>query len=343
MDNIIRQHKAKVISNILKSTTSTIDVIQKAKALPIGTIKKRPNGMFIKTANGWKYHSPLPSSGADKKESVEKELEKLDKVVEKLPPVSVQDRWDSYETFIDMVIDGLGKSAISYGIGGVGKTYTVTQALKRRNLQEYLEDVHLPGSDSYDYIKITGKSTATAMYKALYEHNGKLIIFDDCDSVLLDPTSVNILKGALDTTGDGTISYGSAKKIKDSDGEPVPQRFSFNGKVIFISNLPAKDMPQPLRSRSLTINLSMTAKETIERMRTFIDTMPFQDNHGNPIQVNAEDRKAAIDFLDENSDKIDIGDLNARTLGQIALIKKKVRESNSHLDWKKVAIAMLHQ
>jgi len=339
MDDIIRKHKQQVINNIVKSNIG--NVIEKARALPIGTIKKRPNGMFIKTAQGWKYHSPLPSNNQSKDDSVEKELQELDKAVSKLPPVGVHERWQSYELFIDMVIDGLGKSAISYGIGGVGKTYTVTQSLKRHNLQEYLEDIHLPGSDSYDYIKITGKSTPTALYKALYEHNGKLLIFDDCDSVLEDPTSINILKGALDTTGDGTISYGSAKKIKDSDGEPIPQRFTFAGKVIFISNLSAKEMPQPLRSRSLTIDLSMTPKETIERMRTFIHKMPFQDNHGNPIQVSADDREAAIDFLEEISDKIDIGDLNARTLGQIALIKKKVTESGSNLDWKEVAVAMM--
>jgi hypothetical protein len=33
-----------------------IDII-KGKSLPIGTIKKRPNGMFIKTNTGWKYHA----------------------------------------------------------------------------------------------------------------------------------------------------------------------------------------------------------------------------------------------------------------------------------------------
>lgn len=36
---------------------SLSDLLEKGKALPIGTIKKRPNGNFIKTASGWKYHS----------------------------------------------------------------------------------------------------------------------------------------------------------------------------------------------------------------------------------------------------------------------------------------------
>lgn len=48
-----------------------IEIIEKGKALPIGTIKKRPNGNFIKTAQGWKYHSSLKGgskSGSDKSE-----------------------------------------------------------------------------------------------------------------------------------------------------------------------------------------------------------------------------------------------------------------------------------
>jgi len=36
-----------------------IDAISKGKALPIGTIKKRSNGNFIRTATGWKYHSKV--------------------------------------------------------------------------------------------------------------------------------------------------------------------------------------------------------------------------------------------------------------------------------------------
>lgn len=44
------------------------DVLEKAKALPIGTIKKRSNGNFIKTAQGWKYHSKVGSEVGAQKE-----------------------------------------------------------------------------------------------------------------------------------------------------------------------------------------------------------------------------------------------------------------------------------
>jgi hypothetical protein len=43
------------ISELIKS--EIMDIKKGGKGLPIGTIKKRPNGMFKKTADGWKYHS----------------------------------------------------------------------------------------------------------------------------------------------------------------------------------------------------------------------------------------------------------------------------------------------
>lgn len=257
-----------------------------------------------------------------------------------LEKVPVKERWDSYRLFLDMVANNITKSAIAYGTGGVGKTFNLKKVFDENGLEEFKEG-HLPGGEAYDYVKITGKSTPAAMYRALYEHNGKIVVFDDCDSVLKDETSINILKGALDTTGDGTVSYLSGRPLQDSGGSPLPQRFAFTGRAVFVSNLKSDEMPQPLRSRSMTIDLTMTADETIEIMRDIIHVMPFQNSKGEPIEVSKTDRQAAIDFLAEVANKIPIGDLNARTLGQIALIKKRVGESGSSLNWKTAATAML--
>jgi hypothetical protein len=263
-----------------------------------------------------------------------------------MPEIPARERWDSYQVFIDMVASGEGaKSMIAYGTGGVGKTYLMKKGMARHNLVEYTGEEAL-GSPAYDYVKITGKSTAVHMYKSLYEHNNKVIVFDDCDSVLKDDTSINLFKGALDSTGDGTISYGSGKPIKGSDGENIPQRFAFKGRVIFISNLEPKEMPQPLRSRALTINLTMTVDETIERLGEIVQNMPFQNTEGEDIYVSPDDRSAAMDFFREYKDKMSVDDLNARTLGQIALIKKKITKRNENnpsntMNWETVAIAMV--
>jgi len=269
------------------------------------------------------------------------------KEVVELPQPSVDARWKSYELYGRMVLKGQRKGLIAYGTGGVGKTYTINELLKQSGLREYDEELD-PEPSEYDYVKITGKSTAVAMYASLYEHNKKVVIFDDCDSVLKDPDAVNILKGALDTTGDGTIVWASASPPKDSHGEKVPQRFKFRGKAIFISNIPRErmlePMTQPLVSRSLSIDLTMTAEETIVRLRKIRDKIPFQDPNGEDIYVSTEDREAAINFLDKYKDVIDIGNVNARTMGSIALIKKEVATNPDlyeDLTWEEAALNII--
>jgi len=267
--------------------------------------------------------------------------------VVELPKPSVEARWKSYELMGRMVIKGQRKGLLAYGTGGVGKTYTINELLKESGLREYDEELD-PEPSEYDYIKITGKSTAVAMYASLYEHNKKIVIFDDCDSVLTDENAIMILKGALDTSGDGTITWGSASPPKDSHGEKVPQRFKFRGRVIFISNIPKQTLleskAQPVVTRSLSIDLTMTAEETVARLRYIRDKIPFQDHNGEEIFVTTEEREAAINFIDKYKHVVDVGNINARTMGSIALIKKEVFE-NPHLydglTWEEAALNII--
>ena len=272
-------------------------------------------------------------------------------VATKGPVVDVNTRWESYDLFLDMVVSGMSKSIIAFGTGGVGKTYTMEQVMKRHNQVEY-DDVDaghgLDTPGEYDYVKITGKSTPTAMFKALYEHNGKTIVFDDCDSVLKDETSINIFKGALDTSGGGGVTYDSGRDTKtakkgheNQKGESiVPKRFKFNGRVIFISNLQPENMPQPLvDSRALAVDLSMTIDDTVERLRQISQIMPITDASGNKIEVSEADRTAAVDFINEYRNQIRPGKLNARTMGNITKIIHT--SSGTNRDWKKMALTML--
>lgn len=271
-----------------------------------------------------------------------------------MPIVPVAERWNSYKLYLDMIAspDAGTRSLIAYGSGGVGKTYNMQQVMIEKNgLVAFDQDQHVAGSPDYDLVKITGKSTPTAMYKALYEHNGKVIVFDDCDSVLENDDAVNILKGALDTNGDGTISYGTSARMKLADGTDAPKRFKFTGKAVFISNLTAKQMPQPLRSRAMTVDLTMTASETIETMKKIVPHMAFYNNAGEAIYVSPEERTNAMNLIEKYADQIDIGDLNARTLGQVALVNRQANRANARAveanepipypNWEYAALSML--
>jgi hypothetical protein len=109
--------------------------------------------------------------------------------------------------------------------------------------------------------------------------------------------------------------------------------------MIFISNLQRNQIPEPIvDSRALSIDLSMNASETIERLRKIKDKMPIEDIHGNPIEgITSQDRTDAVDFMDKYKDSMRLSQINARTMGSIIKIKKQ-SEKNGKADWERSAL-----
>lgn len=320
----------------------------------IGTIKDMGGRDYIKTVTGWKYHAkgtggspkPQPSEASHVMghvPAVNHALESEKMAADKMSDIAF--RFKAFAMFTKRVIAGGAKSMIAYGTGGVGKTYTVTQQLAAAGKREFDATEMAPGSDEYDYVKITGKMTAPQVYKTLFQHNGKIIMFDDCDSVLRDASAINLFKGALDTSGDGTIAYGTSSGVK-SDEDPetgettkLPNRFKFDGRCIFISNLPPDQVPQPLKSRALKIDLTMTKQQTIDRIRE-ISTHPTTKQLTNlrfkEIPKYTHDQlDKVISYLDKNKDHI--GDLNVRTVGKMLGIHLDAHEMGEGHSWEQFA------
>jgi len=132
----------------------------------------------------------------------------------------INQKFNFLKNLTQMVINGITPSIVIVGSGGLGKTHTVKSTITESNI------------DENDYTFIKGYSTARGLYNALYDNNGKIIIFDDCDSVLDDRVAVNILKSALDSYDSREISW-LAKMAKSDE---YPNKFEFTGRIIFISN-----------------------------------------------------------------------------------------------------------
>ena len=133
---------------------------------------------------------------------------------------NINQRFEFLNNLTTMVVNNATPSLIITGEGGLGKSHSVTETIKSNDLSD----------DEYIFFK--GYSTARGLYNTLYDNNGKLIIFDDCDSVLDDKVALNILKSALDSYEKRTISW-MAKMNKNDE---YPQQFEFTGRIIFISN-----------------------------------------------------------------------------------------------------------
>ena len=223
---------------------------------------------------------------------------------------SINERFNFLNDLTRMVIYDVTPSLIVTGEGGLGKTHSVSQSIEFTGL----------GNNEYVFFK--GYSTARGLYNTLYDNNDKLIIFDDCDSVLEDKVAVNILKSALDSYETRTISW-MARMNKNDE---YPQHFDFTGRIIFISNKSKTSIDGAILSRSLTVDLTMTPDEKIERMTTILpNILPEYSD-----EVKAE----ALNFLNENKEGSNI---NMRTLIMV------IKMANSNPDtWKSMASYMLN-
>jgi Cdc6-like AAA superfamily ATPase len=166
------------------------------------------------------------------------------------------------ERLTKMVGRGIQPSLVITGMAGVGKTHLVKETLKQMGLRE-----------SYDFEHFKGKATAAGLYLTLYANSDKIVVLDDCDSVFKDDDAVNILKAALDSYDTRQISYISTKPLKDEFGEPIPSRFEFTGKIIFISNISQSKLDEAIRSRSFVADISMNTEQMFTRMEQLLPTM----------------------------------------------------------------------
>lgn len=229
---------------------------------------------------------------------------------------SINQRFEFLNKFTEMVIDGIMVSTIITGEGGLGKTHAVMAALKAAKKREIK-----------DYVVVKGYATPKALYATLFEHNGKIVVFDDCDSVLKDPTAVNLLKSALDSYDKRTISW----LQQGLGGDDLPPYFDFTGKVIFISNMDASRMDSAIKSRSICIDLSMSLQDKIERMQFILPKiLP---------NISLEIKEAALEFMASHSDEA--REFNLRTLQKASKVIKAYGLNND--EWKPAVKYLLVQ
>lgn len=215
---------------------------------------------------------------------------------------------------------GAVRAMIVSGPPGVGKSHGVEKVLGKHDL---LADIS--GDDSlrrYEVVK--GAMSALGLYSKLYQYSDKdnVIVFDDCDSVLLDDLSLNILKAALDSKKKRTISWNTDSfKLRN---EGIPDSFTFKGSVIFITNIKfdnvkskkLKDHLEALESRCHYLDLTIdTNREKMLRIKQII-----KDGMLDEYDFNEEVHEDIVDFIDMNQKRL--RELSLRTVLKAADLAK---------------------
>lgn len=235
---------------------------------------------------------------------------------------TINERFGFVTDMITMLARGQQASVVVTGPGGLGKSHTVVQALLAQGLEDVTmldemdEGVLLSPTRSFRVVK--GFSSAKGLYRTLYENRNSVLVFDDCDSVLKDLVSLNLLKGALDSYSKRVISWRA--DLRDED---LPTTFEFKGRVVFISNMASTQLDQAIITRSMAVDLTMTLAQKVERMRYIVNEHNFMPEH------STEHKADALVLVDELKDSVK--ELSLRTLMQVTKIRSAAGDNWENL------------
>ena len=230
-----------------------------------------------------------------------------DEIIERL-----RVRFNMLEDMTKAVKKGDVRAMIVSGPPGVGKSFGVERVLDRYNMVQTLG-----GPKKHEVIK--GAMSPIGLYCKLYKYADKdnVIVFDDCDSIFTDETSLNLLKAALDSKKSRTIHWNTdSHKLKN---EGVPDQFRFEGSAIFITNLKfnkfrgkLRDHLEALESRCHYIDLTIdTDREKMLRIRQLTNDGMLNDYNFSDAQ-----KEEIINYVDENRKRVH--ELSLRTVLKVS-------------------------
>jgi hypothetical protein len=248
----------------------------------------------------------------------------------KVPDTAVQHETDEeiiertrlrFEILKDMtkaVKQGDVRAMIVTGPPGVGKSFGVEEVLAKDDLFDMM------GQRKPKYEIVKGAMSAIGLYSKLYQFSDSknILVFDDCDSILLDDIALNILKAALDSSKKRTISWNTDSRLLRSEG--IPDKFEFKGGAIFITNLKFENVRSKklqehlaaLESRCHYIDLRMdTDREKVLRIKQIV-----KDGMLDSYEMEDVARDEVVNFIEEH--RAVMRELSLRTVLKVADLRK---------------------
>ena len=241
----------------------------------------------------------------------------------------IRGRFEILDEMTKAAVAGDVRAMIVSGPPGVGKSYGVEKIVEAACLFDKISGKRLRAE------VVKGSATPIGLYQTLYKYSDKncVLVFDDCDSILLDDVSLNLLKGALDTGKKRKISWLSESSTLRREG--IPDQFNFNGTVIFITNLKfdkmksqkLRDHLDALQSRCHYLDLTLdTMRDKLLRIRQIAnDGQLFEE-----YEFDTETQDEIIDFMCHNATRF--REMSLRMAIKIADLRKSFP-----LKWKEMA------
>lgn len=199
------------------------------------------------------------------------------------------------------VASNVVKGLVVSGPAGIGKSYTVDTTLR-----DTLEMLGRLSGRGPMYESISGGISASKLYQKLYEFKdeGQVLVFDDCDGVLYDEDSLNILKAALDSKKTRRISWNTHSHFLAAND--IPSSFDYKGGIVFITNVKFDQVKsarignhlEAIVSRCHYMDIGIdTAREKIIHIRNVVE------RHGmlNEYEFTEAEQAEVMDYIDRNA------------------------------------------
>lgn len=249
-------------------------------------------------------------------------------------------RFEILDEMSKACVDGKVRAVVVTGPPGVGKSHGVSEQLQKATLFDNLKGM----GNRYEIVK--GTVSAIGLFQLLFKYKepNNVLVFDDCD-VWEDQETINMLKGALDSSKSRRISYYKDSRILREEG--IPNAFDYRGSIIFItnknfdSNRASKIQPHldAFLSRSHFIDLTIdTVRDKMLRVKQV-----HRDSDGGlflDYRFRNDEDQMIFDYMWENRDRLHevsmrmalkIADLfkvsntRWRTLADTTVLKRKAR------------------
>jgi hypothetical protein len=240
----------------------------------------------------------------------------------------IRERFEILHEMTKATVSGDIRAMIVSGPPGVGKSFGVEQEIDKATMFDRLAGKRLRAE------VVKGSATPIGLYQTLYKYSDAncVVVFDDCDSILLDDVSLNLLKGALDSGKKRKISWLSESSTLRREG--IPDSFEFKGSVIFITNLKFDNMKSQklrdhldaLQSRCHYLDLTLnTMRDKLLRIKQIAaDGELFAD-----YEFDKCVQDEIIEFMDTNKDRL--REVSLRMAIKIADLRKM-----SVTNWKRL-------
>jgi hypothetical protein len=264
----------------------------------------------------------LAGMKSSKGESKSLEMAKVDKVTSETDDeikARLRERFSILDDMTRAVKKGAVRAMIVSGPPGVGKSFGVEKVLGKHDVM-----ANIAGNEKLKkYEVVKGAMSALGLYSKLYQYSDSknILVFDDCDSVLLDDLSLNILKAALDSGSKRMIHWNTDSHMLRREG--IPDSFEFKGGAIFITNIKfenvkskkLKDHLEALESRCHYLDLTIdTEREKVLRIKQIVE-----DGMLDKYDFEPGAKEELLDFIDTNKKKL--RELSLRMVLKLADLK----------------------